>query len=78
MSSHAQIRPQGAEKQLRKVVVGGGGCLSKDQNSSCSEADLRFAELVNMLHVEGDLVIDINKTVSSIALLYSQHPTTGS
>ena len=25
MSSHAQIRPQGAEKQLRKVVVGGGG-----------------------------------------------------
>ena len=26
VSSHAQIRPQGAEKQLRKVnVVGGGG-----------------------------------------------------
>ena len=25
MSSHAQIRPQGAEKQLRKVVVVVGG-----------------------------------------------------
>jgi len=46
VSSHAQIGPQGAEKQLRKVnvvggwwVVGGGGCLAKDQNSSCSESD---------------------------------------
>ena len=25
MSSNAQIKPQGAEKQLSKVVVGGGG-----------------------------------------------------
>ena len=48
VASHAQIRPQGAEKQLRKVRVGGGwwvggggggGCLAKDQNSSCSESD---------------------------------------
>ena len=45
VSSHAQIGPQGAEKQLRKVVVGGcwvvGGvwCLAKEQNSSCSESD---------------------------------------
>ena len=41
--SNDQIGPQGAEKQLRKVRVGGwvvvGGCLAKDQNSSCSESD---------------------------------------
>ena len=34
VSSHAQIRPQGAEKQLRKVNVV-GGC--KNHNSSCSQ-----------------------------------------
>ena len=43
VASHAQIGPQGAEKQLRKVnVVGGGqvgGGLCEDQNSSRSEAD---------------------------------------
>ena len=29
MSSHAQIGPQGAEKQLSWVYVGGGGMLPK-------------------------------------------------
>ena len=28
VASHAQIGPQGAEKQLRKVVVGGGWVFS--------------------------------------------------
>ena len=28
--------------------------MSKDQNSSCSEADLRFAELVNCDKGEGE------------------------
>ena len=34
--THAQIRPQGAEKQLRKVKVGGGGWYAaKHQYSYC-------------------------------------------
>ena len=35
----------------------GGGCLSKDQNSSCSEADLRFAELVNYVALLPKLLV---------------------
>ena len=52
MSSHAQIRPQGAEKQLRKVVVGGWvvvvvvGVWPKTRTAP-AQNQIRSAELVN-------------------------------
>ena len=54
MSSHAQIRPQGAEKQLRKVVVGGGWVVGgwwvyrPKTITAPAQKQIRSAELVNM------------------------------
>ena len=53
VSSHAQIRPQGAEKQLRKVVVGGGGGwwwgvgVCPKTITAPAQKQIRSAELVN-------------------------------
>ena len=55
MSSHAQIRPQGAEKQLRKVVVGGGwvvvGVCPKTITAP-AQKQIRSAKLVNKSDIQ--------------------------
>ena len=59
VASHAQIRPQGAEKQLRKVRVGGGwvgggwvvGVWPKTRTAP-AQNQIRSAELVNnQIHI---------------------------
>ena len=45
VSSHAQIRPQGAEKQLRKVRVG----VCPKTRTAPAQKQIRSAELVNII-----------------------------
>ena len=68
VSSHAQIRPQGAEKQLRKVNVGGGGGwvvvgVWPKTRTALAQIQIRSAELVNYLRQTVLLTIKLARRI---------------
>ena len=62
MSSHAQIRLQGAEKQLRKVNVGGGsggGGWYEGKHRYSLKSNLTSKKVIKLTETSTDLVIGV-------------------
>ena len=79
VSSHAQIGPQGAEKQLRKVVVGGGGWVVvvgvwPKTRTAPAQKQIRSQELVNysVLFLVYYMRDDINTKIQSFKYIWRQ------